>query len=174
MKDIGYLLNNKMEQEVKEVQKGKAERPVEKTELLVRILSTDIPGSKNLYIGLARIKGISFSISNALCRELKLDRHRKISSLSKDEIEKITLGVRSLNVPEFMMNRRFDFDTGKTSHLVTTELDLKKDFDLKRMKKTKSYKGIRHSRGLPVRGQRTKSHFRKKGRNKVVGVNKKK
>ena len=47
-----------------------------------------------------------------------------------------------------------------------------KEFDIKRMKKMRSYKGIRHASGLPVRGQRTKSHFRKKGKNKAVGVSK--
>lgn len=146
----------------------------EKTEILVRILSTDIPGSVNIYAGITRIKGISFSISNAICYLLKIDKTRKISSLSKDEIEKITTFVKNLKVPVFLMNRRFDFDSGESKHLTTTDLDLKKEFDIKRHKKIKSYKGVRHSRGLPVRGQSTKSHFRTRGKNKSVGVQKKK
>lgn len=146
----------------------------EKTEMLIRIMSTDIPGSKNVFIGLTRIKGISFSMSNAICYLLKLDKKRKISSLTKEEIEKIQETARNPNVPEFMKNRRNDFDNGETKHLTMTDLDLKKEFDIKRHKKIKSYKGVRHSRGLPVRGQRTKSHFRRAGKKKAVGVQKKK
>ena len=48
---------------------------------------------------------------------------------------------------------------------------MKREFDIKRMKKIKSYKGARHSAGQPVRGQRTRSHFRSRG--KAVGVTKK-
>jgi small subunit ribosomal protein S13 len=44
-----------------------------------------------------------------------------------------------------------------------SELDLQKEFDIRRIKKIKSYKGVRHLLGQPVRGQRTRSHFRKKG-----------
>ena len=146
----------------------------EKTEMLIRIMSTDIPGSKNVFIGLTRIKGISFSMSNAICHLLKLDKKRKISSLTKGEIEKIQETAKNPNVPDFMKNRRNDFDTGETKHLTMNDLDLKKEFDIKRHKKIKSYKGVRHSKGLPVRGQRTKSHFRKGGKRKVVGVTKKK
>jgi small subunit ribosomal protein S13 len=146
----------------------------EKTEMLVRIMSTDIPGSKNVFIGLTRIKGISFSMSNAICLLLKLDKKRKISTLTKEEIEQIRETIKNPNVPDYMKNRRNDFDNGETKHLTMTDLDLKKEFDIKRQKKTKSYKGVRHSRGLPVRGQRTKSHFRRAGKKKAVGVQKKK
>ena len=52
-------------------------------------------------------------------------------------------------------------------------MDLKKDFDIKRLKKIKSYKGFRHSSKLPLRGQRTKGNFRK-NRAKSVGIKKKK
>lgn len=151
------------------------ERPKEeKTEFLVRILHTDIPGNKNVYAGLTRIKGVSFSMANAVCHILKIDKNRKIESLSKEEIDIISEAIKNPQVPLFMKNRRKDFDDGEDKHLSTNELDLTKEFDIKRLMKMKSYKGIRHSRGLPVRGQRTKSHFRKKGRNKAVGVKVKK
>ena len=58
-------------------------------------------------------------------------------------------------------------DSGYDKHTVGPQLKLKKEFDIRRMKKTKSYKGMRHAVGLPVRGQRTKGHFRK---GKAVGV----
>ena len=65
------------------------------------------------------------------------------------------------------MNRRKDIDTGKNIHIIGSDLSLQKEFDIKRLKKMKCYRGVRHSTGQPVRGQRTRSHFRK---NKSVGV----
>ena len=137
-------------------------------EAVVRIVATDIPASKDIYSGLTRIKGISWSISNAICRELKLDKKRKTSTLTEQEIEKITSFIKNPKLPEWLLNRRKDFDTGANKHLITTELDLQREFDIRKMKKTKSYKGVRHIQGQPVRGQRTRGHFRKKGG--AVGV----
>jgi len=71
----------------------------------------------------------------------------------------------------FLKNRRSDFKTGEESHIIGSELDMKKDFDIRRLKKIRAYRGIRHAAGLPVRGQRTRSHFRKKGQ--AVGVKRK-
>ncbi len=143
---------------------------VQDTGILIRILSTDIPGDKGVYAGLTRIKGISWGFSHALCHVLHLDKNRKISSLSKEEIEKISQFIKNPQIPHFLLNRRFDFDTGEDHHIVGSELDLKREFDIKRLKKIRSYRGLRHAIGAPVRGQRTRSHFRK---NKVVGVMKK-
>ena len=134
---------------------------------MIRILSTDIPVNKSVYVGLTRIKGISWGFSNAICRSLKIGRSKKIKDLNEQEIEKISSFVKNVKLPDFLMNRRKDFETGKSSHLIGGDLDLKKEFDIKRMRKIKSYKGVRHILGQPVRGQRTKSHFRK---NKSVGV----
>ena len=67
-------------------------------------------------------------------------------------------------------NRRFDRDDGTNKHYFGTDLDLAKEFDIKRYKKIRSYKGLRHALGQPVRGQRTRSHFRRKG--KSIGVKK--
>ena len=139
-------------------------------ETLVRILSTDIPGNKTIYAGLTRIKGVAWAFSHALCAVLKLDKNRTIASLSKEEIEKISVFIKNPVVPKFLLNRRFDIDTGESKHLIGSDLDLKKEFDIKRLKKIRSYRGLRHAIGAPVRGQRTRSHFRK---NKVVGVMKK-
>ena len=58
---------------------------------IIRILQTDVPGNKNVYAGLTRIKGISWAISNAVCIINKLDKKRKIEELSKDEIAKLPL-----------------------------------------------------------------------------------
>jgi small subunit ribosomal protein S13 len=66
-----------------------------------------------------------------------------------------------VDIPSFLKNRQKDFTTGKDEHLFGPDLTLKGEFDIKRLRKIKSYKGIRHTNKLPVRGQRTKSHFRK-------------
>ena len=73
-------------------------------------------------------------------------------------------------IKEFFKNRRLDIETGESTHKIGSDLDITKDFDIRRMKKMRSYKGIRHIQGQPVRGQRTRSHFRVRG--KSTGVRK--
>lgn len=155
-----------MEQEIKQEQKKSEER-------VVRILSKDIEGKMKVYAGLAKIKGISWMFSNAICKKLKIDKNRKIGSLTDDEIKKISEFVKNPDVPGFVTNRRADPEEGKDKHLVGSDLELQKSFDIKRLKKIKSYRGLRHSVGLPVRGQRTRSNFRK-NRKKAGGIKKKK
>ena len=161
-----------MEKTSEQIQQEKEKRPKPKQELesLIRIHGTDIFGNKGVYIGLTKIKGVSFSISNALCKLLGIEKNKKIGSLSKEEIESISSEIKNPKIPGFLMNRRKDLDTGEDKHLSISDLDLRKEFDIKRLKKIRSYKGLRHARGLPVRGQRTRSHFRKKGKNKAIGV----
>jgi len=62
-----------------EQKKPEKKQEVEELESLVRILSYDIPGSKNVYSGLTRIKGVSWVISNAVCLSLKIPRNKKVS-----------------------------------------------------------------------------------------------
>ncbi len=120
-----------------------------------------------MYAGLTKIKGISWSFSNAICKALNINKNRKISTLKEEEIKKILDFIKNPDLPEWLLNRRKDLETGLNQHLITTDLDLKREFDIRRMKKIKSYKGIRHALGLPVRGQRTKAHFRK---GRAIGV----
>lgn len=143
---------------------------------IVRIMQTDIPGNKKVLAGLTYIKGVSWSISNAMCKILDLNPEKKISDLDEKEIEKIIKFLQNPSaLPLFLMNRRKDFETGENSHLIGTSLDMKKEFDIRRLKKIRSYRGLRHATGQPTRGQRTKSHFReRKGKKRVVGVQKKK
>jgi small subunit ribosomal protein S13 len=144
----------------------------EESEILVRIMGHDLPGSKNIYSGLTRIKGISWSIANVVCVKLKIPRNKKISEFSKDEIVRIEDFLKKISMPDFLKNRRYDEETNETRHLFGSDLDIRKEFDIKKMKETKSYKGMRHIRKLPVRGQRTRSHFRTK--KITMGVRKKK
>lgn len=140
-------------------------------EVLVRIYGQDIPGSKSIYVGLTRIKGISWAVANALCIQLGLDKRVRVKDMSKESIVQIEKHLHSIELPSFLKNRRGDPETGADKHLLTNNLDIQKEFDIKRLKKIKSYRGLRHSLGLPVRGQRTRSHFRKRGG--AVGVRKK-
>ncbi|MBX4212113.1 30S ribosomal protein S13 [Candidatus Pacearchaeota archaeon] len=166
--------------ETKQVKPAKPElkKPVERekkqpvqednNEVIVRIFGYDVPGSKNIYAGLTRIKGVSWTISNATCLALKMPRTRKISELSKQDIAHIEEYLKKLPLPDFLKNRRFDLETGETHHLYGSDLDIAKEFDIKRLKKIKSHRGIRHSYNQPTRGQRTRSHFRNRGQG--VGV----
>ena len=83
------------------------------------------------------------------------------------KIESIIEDPKSFDIPSWMLNRREDYETGEDIHLIESDLDMTLRDDLNRMKKTRSYKGRRHEVGLPVRGQRTKSTFRKSA---TVGV----
>lgn len=141
-------------------------------ERIVRILSKDIEGKFKVYSGLTKIKGISWALSNAICRHLNIDKNRKIGSLTDEEVGKISGFMKNPELPGYLMNRRADFETGKNKHLIGSDLELRKEFDIKRLKKIKSYRGYRHASGLPMRGQRTKSNFRK-NRRKGAGIKKK-
>lgn len=145
----------------------------QETEVLIRILGYDIQGNKNIYTGLTKIKGISWTISNAICKKLNLKRSKKISEFSKPEIEKLESFIKELPIPEFLKNRRFDPETGETKHFYGSDLDMKKEFDIKRLRKMRSYKGVRHALKLPVRGQRTRANFRKRANKQAVGIKRK-
>jgi len=151
-----------------EKKERRTEGNIKESEKIVRIMQTDMAGEKQLYVGLTKIKGVSWSFSNAVCNKLGIDRKRKITSLTEEEIKKIENFIKNPELPAFLLNRRKDFDTGENLHLNTTDLELRREFDVKRLKKIRSYRGLRHALGQPVRGQRTRSHFRKKG--KSVGV----
>jgi len=144
----------------------------EMEERVVRILSKDVEGKMTLYSGLTKIKGVSWTLSNAVCKLLNLDKKRKIGSLTPEEIDKISKFLKNPPIPTYLFNRRDDFETGESKHLTGSDLELQKEFDIKRLKKIKSYKGFRHTSGLPLRGQRTKSNFRR-NRKKGSGIKKK-
>lgn len=141
-------------------------------ERIVRILSKDIEGRMKIYPGLTKIKGVSWGLSNATYKLLKIDKNRKIGSLTDAEIKKISEFLKNPKVPAYLINRRADFETGENKHLTGADLELRTDFDIKRLKKIKSYRGYRHMAGLPTRGQRTRSNFRK-NKAKGAGIKKK-
>jgi small subunit ribosomal protein S13 len=142
---------------------------------IVRIASTDLIGAKAIKVALTKIKGIGVVYSNMVCRLANIPIDKKTGLLNSSEIERLNdvlLHAGKYSIPEWMMNRRKDWETGKTGHLINSDLDFTHEQDLRRLKKIKSYRGIRHSVGLTVRGQRTKSNFRR-NKGKVVGVKRK-
>jgi len=153
------------QQIAKEQEKVKKGNPYIKQEeyvKLVRILQKDIRGDKKLYRGICDIKGISWMFSNVICLRTGIDKNKKIQDLTQEEIQKIEKFIADpAGIPGFLLNRRNDRDEGVDKHVYGVDLNLQVDFDIKRLKKIKAYKGVRHTLGQPVRGQRTKSHFRK-------------
>ncbi len=145
----------------------------DKTKQIVRLFATDIDGSMPIGRALMKIKGISFMFSNAICNALSIDKKKKLGDLSQDEIKKIEELVADPEkfLPPWLLNNRKDLSTGKNLHFVGAKIDLHKREIINLLRKIRAYRGIRHELGLPVRGQRTRSSFRK---NKTVGVVKKK
>ena len=136
----------------------------EEFRLLVRIGNVDIEGKKRLCYALSMIKGVSFSLANAVCQVTGIDKFKKIGELTDDEVKKLNDAISNPaknNIPAWMFNRRKDYETGSDRHLLSGDLDFTKSNDIRRMKKIKCYKGVRHSLGLPVRGQRTRGNFRR-------------
>src|SRR3989344_3873468 len=143
----------------------------QKIKAIVRVANTDIDGNKSVYMALRKIRGISFMFSNAICNHLDIEKNKKIGAMNEKDIKDIESVIENPKFPEWMLNRRKDYETGENRHVTGSKLRLTHDFDLKRLRKIKSYRGLRLAHGLTVRGQKTRSHFRK-GRS--VGVQKKK
>ena len=143
---------------------------------IVRIANTDLDGNKSIYHALRKVKGINFMFSHMVCALAGIDKHKKAGYLSEEEINRISEVIKNplkFGAPEYMLNRRFDYTTGESTHLIGGDLKFTVESDIKRMKMIKCYRGIRHALGLPVRGQRTRSNFRK-NKGKVLGVQRRK
>lgn len=141
---------------------------------IVRIVNTDLKGEKQIVQALRKIKGISFMYANMVCTMAKVEKTKKTGTLTDAEVARLDDAIKSpakYGVPDWMKNRRKDPETGEDLHVITSNLDFLTDNDVKIMKKVKSYKGMRHAIGQPVRGQRTKSNFRR-NKGKVQGVTK--
>lgn len=141
---------------------------------IVRIANTDLKGEKQILYAMKKIKGVDVMYANMALSIAGVSKTKKAGELSDAEVSKIdeALKNRDAHVPVWLLNRRKDYETGSDTHLLNADLDFEKDNDLKRMKKLKTYKGLRHQWGLTVRGQRTKSNFRK-NKGKGLGVKKK-
>jgi len=121
---------------------------------MARIAGVNLPKDKRIEIGLTSIFGIGRSLAGQILKEVGIDKNIKVKDLKDDEIAKLR---------EFI---------GK----LTTEGDLrrKSSLDVKRLQDIGSYRGYRHRKKLPVRGQRTKTNARtKRGGKRVTIANKK-
>jgi len=121
-----------------------------------RILAVEIPGNKKLSYSLCYIYGIGQTLAKEIVEGSGLDPDRRASSLSEEEINKIAEVILAKGI--------------------RIEGDLRREItqNIKRLHSINCYRGQRHRKGLPVRGQRTKCNARtRKGKRKTVGVQKK-
>jgi small subunit ribosomal protein S13 len=122
---------------------------------MARIAGVNIPPQKRLEIGLTYIFGIGQSTARRVCAELGLNPDEKVRDLTDAEVTRLR---------------------GYIDEKLQVEGDLRRDRqqNIKRLTEIGSYKGVRHRRGLPVNGQRTKTNARtRKGPKKTVGRGKK-
>ncbi|MHA1626794.1 MAG: 30S ribosomal protein S13 [Candidatus Asgardarchaeia archaeon] len=141
---------------------------------VVRIAGVDVDGSLKLVYGLSKIKGVSKRLAHAISKVLNIDENIRIGYLSEDDVKKIEDALsRPLDygIPNWMLNRRKDLETGQDLHLLGSDLILRINMDIQREKKLRSWRGIRHALGLKVRGQKTRTTGRT---GRTVGVRRKK
>jgi len=140
---------------------------------IVRLSGTDLDGTKKLIYGLTKIRGVGVSLANAIAKAADLKAEMKIGNLTEAEVEKIEDVIADptkYGIPPRLLNRRKDLESGRDLHLVGPDLALRVKSDIDFMKDIRTWKGIRHSLGLKVRGQRTRTTGRM---GKAVGVRKK-
>ena len=141
---------------------------------IVRIADSDVKGDMTIAMAMTRAHGCGHMMSNAVCKVIGIDIRRKAGTFSQKEIDAIGVALKNpkkYNIPEWLFNRRKDVETGEDEHLMSHDLKLRKEFDIRGMKKIKSYVGMRHAKRLKVRGQRTRSTGRK---GTTLGVKRKK
>ena len=123
---------------------------------MTRILAVDIPDNKKLPYALRYIYGVGPTRADEIVAASGLDTDRRAKTLTEEEISKLAKSIGEMGFQ--------------------VEGDLRRDTtgNLKRIQAINCYRGLRHRRGLPVRGQRTKSNARtRKGKRKTVGIMKK-
>jgi len=152
---------------------AKTEPQKEEIKYIIRIAQTDLDGKKDVQYALTGLKGIGIRTARILAESAKVDPTLTMGYLEDGQIEQLRAAVENFqsNIPTWMFNHQKDVTTGQDRHILGSELTLMLREDINRMKKTRSYIGIRHERGHKVRGQRTKSTGR---RGATVGVQRKK
>lgn len=133
---------------------------------IVRITGVDCDGKRKVLDGLSVVKGLGRATARALCIALDIPMDTRLGYLSDEQVAKIEAALNnpeSLDIPFWMLNRRRDAVAGEDKHLLTSDLELTQKMDVERMMRIKSWKGVRHSLGLKVRGQRTRTTGRTGG-----------
>ncbi|MBR9682465.1 MAG: 30S ribosomal protein S13 [Candidatus Aenigmarchaeota archaeon] len=140
---------------------------------IVRIAGVDVFGDKKVKVALLRVKGVGQNLSKSIIDAAGVDPSVMIGTLSEEHVAKLEEVIKNplaFDIPEFMLNRRKDPFTGETSHVFgSADMTMQMRTDLDHLKKIRCYRGIRHENGLPCRGQKTRSSFRKGAR---MGVSK--
>ncbi len=141
---------------------------------IVRVASADIDGQENLLQGLTKIKGVGLRISKSIINQLELDPSQRLGYITDETIagiEQIIKDPVAAGLPDWYVNRPRDRMSGRMLHLIGSDLDFAHRNDIDRLRRIKSWRGTRHSLGLKVRGQ----HTRTTGRGGMaVGVSRKK
>lgn len=123
---------------------------------MARISGVDLPREKRIEIGLTYVYGIGRSTSNRLLKEAGVNPDTRVRDLTDEEVSRITAAIDNDSI------------------LIEGDLRRERAFNIKRLQEIGCYRGIRHRKGLPVRGQKTKTNARtRKGPRKTV-ANKKK
>jgi small subunit ribosomal protein S13 len=123
---------------------------------MARISGVDLPRDKRIEIGLTYVYGIGVATSNRILKIAGVDPNTRVKDLTDDEVAKINNAIASENL------------------MIEGDLRRETAMNIKRLMEMGCYRGIRHRKGLPVRGQKTKTNARtRKGPRKTV-ANKKK
>jgi len=123
---------------------------------LARIAGIDIPRDKKVVFALRYIYGIGLTKAKAICAKAKVDENIRVKDLKENQVISIRDAIDKLEI--------------KIEGQARSEMAM----NIKRLKDVGSYKGIRHRRGLPANGQRTKTNARtRKGKKKTIGMSKK-
>lgn len=119
---------------------------------MARIAGVDIPTEKRVEVALTYIKGIGRSLANQILKEAEISSDARVKELTEKEINRI----------------REVIEKGKNR--VEGELAQEVALNIKRLKEIGCYRGVRHEKGLPVRGQQTRTNARtRKGRKVTIG-----
>jgi small subunit ribosomal protein S13 len=147
-------------------EKSAAPKPVKKMDAdfkyIVRLAGADLDGNKPAIVALTGIKGVGNRIADVIIRDINFPRNEKIGKINDAQVahaEKVLAGL-SETLPEWMVNRQDDFETGDSFHILGPQVEITRMDDINRMKMIRCYKGIRHEQGQKVRGQRTRSNGR--------------
>jgi ribosomal protein S13 len=139
-----------------------------------RKLRSQVDGNAKVEFGLTQIRGIGRRLAQGIVKVAEINPDMRIGALSEKDLnrlEEIILNPTEHGIPDWMVNRKKDLRTGENLHYIGNQLEITVKRDIDRMKRIKSYKGVRHHLGLKVRGQRTKSTGR---HGLVIGVVRKK
>jgi len=140
---------------------------------ILRIIDKDLDGTLKAPYALKKIKGINLSLANAILKKAEINPDTRAGFLTEADVDKIEEIIREpekYGIPNWLLNRRKELETGKDRHLISADLVLRTKMDIDQMKGIKSWRGYRHAYGLKVRGQRTKTTGRS---GKALGVKKK-